>query len=62
VWIGDLSGPNISALVLTSDLLERPLTEVDVAHDRYDVETRRALREEWGLASREAGYYVYRRR
>jgi hypothetical protein len=61
-WEADVARPEVTGLVVTSDLLERPLTQVDEAHDRYDVEMRRWLRDEFALASREAGLFVYARR
>jgi hypothetical protein len=48
--------------VTETDLLERPLAEVDASHDRYDAALRRVLRDELVLSRREAGLYVYARR
>jgi hypothetical protein len=62
VWMNDILAPAIVGVVTSDDILERPLSEVDPFHDRYDPETRVALRDEFILASREAGLYVYRRR
>jgi hypothetical protein len=61
-WLGDVQRREIVGLVASDDILERPLSEVDPAHDRYDVVMRQALRESFVLWSRDAGYYVYRRR
>jgi hypothetical protein len=62
LWIADVERPEVVGLVATSDVLEKPLADADVVHDRYDVELRRALRDELVLTKREAGFYVYRRR
>jgi hypothetical protein len=62
LWIDDVTHPAIAGLVTETDLLERPLVEVDVGHDRYDPALRRALRDEFVLARRVAGFYVYARR
>jgi hypothetical protein len=62
VWIDDVERPEIVGLVTSSDVLEKPLSDVDLVHDRYDVDLRRVLRDELTLARREAGFYVYVRR
>jgi hypothetical protein len=62
LWIADVERSAIVGLVATSDLLERPLDEVDPVHDRYDVTMRRVLTDELVLAKRVAGFYVYVRR
>jgi hypothetical protein len=60
LWIADVERPEVAALVTESDILERPLAEVDFLHDRYDTELRRALRSELELVKQDAGLYVYR--
>jgi hypothetical protein len=62
LWIADVQRSEVVGLVATSDLLERPLDEVDLVHDRYDVPMRRALRGELVLIRRVAGFFVYVRR
>jgi len=62
LWVADVERPEIAGAVASSDILERSLAEVDVAHDRYDVEMRRVLADEFVFTSREAGFYVYGRR
>jgi hypothetical protein len=62
VWLADVGRPEIVGVVATSDLLDRPLSDVDLAHDRYDVELRRILRAQFTIARRDAGYSVYLRR
>jgi hypothetical protein len=61
-WMRDIERREIVGVVTTDDILERPLSEVDTGHDRYDVEMRQALRDAFVLVSREAGFYIYRRR
>lgn len=61
VWIADVVSPEVAGVIMTSDLLERPLSEVDPGNDRYDVAMRRVLRERFPLARRSAGYYVHLR-
>jgi hypothetical protein len=61
-WLADVGRPEIVAVVATSDLLDKPLGDVDLIHDRYDVELRRFLRDQFTLARRDAGYSLYSRR
>lgn len=61
-WIADVNRPEVKCLYMQDALLERPLDEVSVAHDRFGVELRRALREEFVLAAHGDGYRLYRRR
>jgi hypothetical protein len=62
LWTSDVLRPEIAGVVTSDDILERPLSDVDPEHDRYDPEMRRVLRERFVLAEREGGLYVYRRR
>jgi hypothetical protein len=62
LWVADVQRPEIVGLVTETDLLERPLTEVNVLHDRYDVALRRVLRGQYVLSRREAGFSIYARR
>jgi hypothetical protein len=52
----------VQGAVLMDDLLERPLSVVDVAHDRFPLEIRRLLRERFTLRAVRGGFYVYRRK
>jgi hypothetical protein len=61
LWVADVQRPEIVGLVTETDLLERPLTEVSVLHDRYDVALRRVLRRQYVLSRHEAGFYIYAR-
>jgi hypothetical protein len=58
-WISDVNQEAVVGVVATSDLLERPLGDVDPVNDRYDVALRRALRARFSLARREAGFFIY---
>jgi hypothetical protein len=61
LWIADVRRPEVKCLYMQDDLLERPLEQVSVAHDRFGPELRRALREEFVLAAHDDGYRIYRR-
>ena len=61
-WISDVASPEAACLVMQDDLLERPLAQVDVAHDRFGVELRRALRARFELVEVAGGYRIYRAR
>ncbi|MCL2778531.1 MAG: hypothetical protein FWD73_11045 [Polyangiaceae bacterium] len=60
VWLSDVMHPEVACLVMQGDLLERPLSEVHIEHDRFGVELRRALVERFALVETRAGYYVYK--
>jgi len=57
-----VSRPEIQRALLSDDLLERPLDQVDVAHDRFPPAIRQRLRELFRLKAVEGGYYIYERR
>lgn len=61
-WIADVRRPEAACLVMQDDLLERAPSEVDVAHDRFGPELRRALGERFRLAAERGGYRIYRAR
>jgi len=61
-WEEDVSHREIQRAVLSDDLLERPLDQVDVAHDRFPPAMRHRLRELFRLRAVEGGYYIYERR
>ena len=60
LWLGDIARPEVKCLYMQDDLLERPLEQVSVAHDRFGPELRRALRARFERASSEEGYFIYR--
>jgi len=57
-WVADVN--ESECLVMQDDLLERPLDEVSVPHDRFDPVLRRALRERFRLDVVRTGWHVYR--
>ncbi len=59
VFLEDVRRPEVTCAVMSSDLLERPLTEVDADHDLYDPTLRAALRERFLLVDQRAGLWVY---
>ncbi len=58
-FLEDVRRPEVTCAVMSSDLLERPLTEVDPDHDLYDPTLREALRERFLLVDQRAGLWVY---
>ncbi|MGA2449961.1 MAG: hypothetical protein ABTD50_14880 [Polyangiaceae bacterium] len=62
LWLDDVSRSDVQGVVLMDDLLERPISAVDFAHDRFPPELRRRLRELYMLQAVHGGFYVYRRR
>jgi hypothetical protein len=58
-FLEDVRRPEVTCAVMTSDLLERPLTEVDRDHDLYDPTLRAALRDRFLLVDHRAGLWVY---
>lgn len=62
LWRHDLGASNVTCLVMQDDLLERPLSDERVAHDRFPSGVRRALRERFVLAEKAGGWFVYRLR
>ena len=62
VWLADLRRPEVKCVYMQDDLLERPLDQVSVAHDRFGPELRRALRDRFELVASEEGYFIYRLR
>lgn len=61
-WIADVRRPEVACLVMQDDLLERPIGEVSVAHDRFGPELRRALASRFQLVAERGGYRIYRAR
>ena len=62
LWVADVARPEVRCLYMQDDLLERPLDQVSVAHDRFGPELRRALRARFVLAAENEGYRIYRLR
>jgi hypothetical protein len=60
LWIADIQRPEVGCLYMQDDLLERPLDQVSVAHDRFGPELRRTLNERFQLVARDEGYRIYR--
>ena len=60
LWLADIASPQVKCLYMQDDLLERPLDQVSVAHDRFGPELRRALRERFERVASDEGYFIYR--
>jgi len=58
-WIADVRRPEIVGAVMEDDLLERPLDQIDVEHDRFPPALRSALRERFTLAERNGEWRTY---
>jgi hypothetical protein len=61
-WIAEVKRPQIVGIVMEDDLLERPLTEVSVEHDRFGPQLRRVLRERFELVETNGGWRTYARK
>ena len=62
LWKADITAPEIRCLVMESDLLERPLSQVNEADDRFGVELREALKQRFELVGEDSGLWVYKAR
>jgi hypothetical protein len=62
LWKADIRAPQIRCLVMESDLLERPLNEVNLADDRFGVDLRAALVRRFERVAEDSGLWVYRAR
>jgi hypothetical protein len=60
LWKTDIGASQIRCLVMESDLLERPLSDVNVADDRFGVEMRAALTRRFELVAQDSGLWIYR--
>jgi hypothetical protein len=60
IWIADVRRPEVTCLYMQDDLLERPLEQVSVPHDRFGPELRRVLRERFVLVAHDEAYFIYR--
>lgn len=61
-WIEDVSRPEVTCLLMQDDLLQRPLEDVRVEHDRFGPELRRVLSGRFVLAGERGGLRTYRLR
>jgi hypothetical protein len=61
-WIYDVERPEVHCLLMEDDLLERPSNTVDVEHDRFGPELRRALRGRFTRVAEQGGWRLYRAR
>jgi hypothetical protein len=59
LWIQDVERAEVVGLVTFDDLLERPLSEVNVSEDLFLPALRIALTRRFVLVERAAGLYVY---
>lgn len=62
LWIADVRRPEVVGVVMEDDLLERPLSEVSLEHDRFGPELRAVLRERFELAETNGDWRTYRLR
>jgi len=60
LWTEDVTRSEVRCLAMQSDLLERPLDQVDVADDLYEPQMRRILRDHFQLVSATGGIWLYR--
>jgi hypothetical protein len=61
-WIADVQRPEVRCLVMEDDLLERPIDDVRVAHVRFPVVLRIALRSKFVPVAQEGDWRLYRAR
>ncbi len=59
LWIEDVRRRGVVGVVMQTDLLERPLSEVDREGDQFSVGLRTELRSRFALAERDAGLRTY---
>jgi hypothetical protein len=59
-WIEDVERPEVTCFIAQDDILDRPLDDVIVEHDRLGSELRHALRERFQHVETRAGYRFYR--
>jgi hypothetical protein len=58
-WIADVRRREVVGIVMEDDLLERPLSQVSVEHDRFGPELRAALGERFALAEQNGEWRTY---
>jgi hypothetical protein len=62
LWKADIGASQIRCLVMESDLLERPVSGLTVADDRFGAEMRTALTRRFELVAHDSGLWIYRAR
>ena len=62
VWKRVIFSPEVRCLVTESDILERPLSDVDAQNDRFPPSIRAALEKRFVLVEKDSGVWVYRAR
>jgi hypothetical protein len=62
LWQKDILLPQVRCLVTESDVVERPLSQVDLEEDRFAVEIRATLRDKFELVMRDGPLWIYRAR
>jgi hypothetical protein len=58
-WIGDVQRAEVAGIVMEDDLLERPLSQVSIEHDRFGPELRRVLRDRFRFVARDGDWFTY---
>lgn len=58
-WVADVEHPAVRCLIMQDDLLERPVSEIDVDHDRFGPKLRRAMTGRFRRIASRAGLYLY---
>ena len=61
-WKRDMHAPEVRCLIMESDLLEKPVGNVDAAHDRFSVSMREIARAEFALVDHSGSFWTYRKR
>ncbi len=59
LFLSDYQHPEVTRLLMSDDLLERPLTIESVPHDRFSPSMRRALLQRFHFVEKRAGYFLY---
>ncbi len=62
LWIADIERAEARCFVAQNDILERPLDDVIVEHDRFGPELRKALAARFEHVTTRAGFFIYRAR
>ncbi len=61
-WTHDVTRPEVVGIVMEDDLLERPLSDVSIEHDRFGPELRRLLKDRFELAEKSGDWRTYKLR
>jgi antibiotic biosynthesis monooxygenase (ABM) superfamily enzyme len=62
LWQNDLMRPDVRCLVVHTDILERPLSAVNIQTDLFPPQIRETLSRRFELAAQDGGMRVYRLR